>query len=94
MNKSRQNLAIAVIALFALSIILALSIAMIGKSKQQELEYQERINGLNSLIGKKLILDKDTLTIIDYSIIFDNVTLSNGTKVDLLYTTRPGKLIN
>lgn len=32
-------------------------------------------------IGKKMILDKDTLTIINYSIISETFTLSNGQKV-------------
>lgn len=33
-------------------------------------------------IGQKIILEKDTLTVVDYSLITETVTLSNGIKVN------------
>jgi hypothetical protein len=36
-------------------------------------------------LGSTIILNKDTLTIIDYSIFEENYTLSNGTKVNMFY---------
>ena len=37
------------------------------------------------LVNKKIVVDKDTLIVIDYSVIKDEVILSNGKKVALQY---------
>lgn len=44
-------------------------------------EYSKAENSIKKEVGKKVILEKDTLTIIDYSILNDTYTLSNGVKV-------------
>ena len=45
------------------------------KLKTEENKYKKHI-------GEKYIMDKDTLTIVDYSIFSENFTLSDGRKVN------------
>jgi len=45
-------------------------------------EIEKDQNKYKAEIGKKLILEKDTLTIINYSSVLENFTLSNGTIVN------------
>ena len=47
---------------------------IIGKVTQEENKYKAHI-------GEQYVIDKDTLTIVDYSIWEENFTLSNGRKV-------------
>ncbi len=51
----------------------------ITKNNKKQLE--EYTDGVESILGSKVIIDKDTLTIIDYSIFSQNYTLSNGSKI-------------
>ena len=39
-------------------------------------------NSADSLINKRIVIDKDTLIVIDYSFMDNNFTLSNGLKVN------------
>lgn len=39
-----------------------------------------------SLIGRSVVVNKDTLQIVDYSVFANSVTLSNGIEVSMHYT--------
>lgn len=44
-------------------------------------KFQEEKSKVESKLGQKVVLERDTLKIIDYSIIYQNYTLSNGQKI-------------
>jgi uncharacterized membrane protein YraQ (UPF0718 family) len=46
---------------------------------------------LQSYVGKTVVVGKDTLTIVNYSMVFENFTLSNGTKVDEQFVKQQNK---
>jgi len=62
---------IIIVVLFTISLRRCTSI--ITEADEQYKEY----------VGEKIVLENDTLTIIDYSIWRENVTLSNGTTVNI-----------
>ncbi len=37
----------------------------------------------DNMVGKKVLIDKDSLTVVDYSIIHETYTLSNGKTVSI-----------
>lgn len=45
-------------------------------SKEHEATY-------DNMVGKKVLIDKDSLTIVDYSILHETYTLSNGKTVSI-----------
>lgn len=45
-------------------------------------EYQRQADVMKSDIGKRIVIDKDTLTITDYSVFKESYTLSNGTSIN------------
>lgn len=58
-----------------LTILMTISfVLMINSLNIEEEKIKERV-------GLKVILEKDTLTIVDYSLLKTNYTLSNGTEV-------------
>jgi hypothetical protein len=52
----------------------------VGTDVTKKLNTEE--NKYKKHIGEKYIMDKDTLTIVDYSIFSENFTLSDGRKVN------------
>jgi len=58
--------------------ILALGLYLINNSINTFSKFDSKIK---SHIGNKVIIDKDTLMITDYSIIDENYTLSDGNKI-------------
>lgn len=57
-----------------------------GNDITKKLNTQE--NKYKKHIGEKYIIDKDTLTIIDYSIFSENFTLSDGRKVNYVLISK------
>lgn len=45
-------------------------------------EYQRQTDIMKSYVGEKIVIDKDTLTITDYSVFKDTYTLSNGVSIN------------
>lgn len=45
-------------------------------------EFENEINEYKSLVGEKIILEKDTLLIIDYSYLKSTIKLSNGNEIN------------
>ena len=74
---TQKKMAIAFISLVIILAILVSSITSKVSSsiKKAEEKYEKHI-------GKEYILDKDTLTIIDYSILDETLILSNGTSIN------------
>jgi len=44
-------------------------------------EHEKEVDKVKKYIGSKVVIDKDTLTILDYSMLNSNYTLSNGKEV-------------
>tara|TARA_R110002124_G_scaffold286377_2_gene467141 strand:- start:7 stop:258 length:252 start_codon:yes stop_codon:yes gene_type:complete len=68
------------IALLLCVIAVVYLLNSIGTDVSKKLNTEE--NKYKKHIGKKYIIDKDTLTIVDYSIFSENFTLSDGRKVN------------
>lgn len=66
---------IVLLSIFFILIVTGLISITVNESKSIRDKYKEQI-------GKRFILNKDTLLIIDYSLLNHNFTLSNGTKID------------
>jgi hypothetical protein len=66
--------------LWIVAVVYLLNIA--GSSVTTRLNTEE--SKYKKHIGQKHIIDKDTLTIVDYSIFSENFTLSDGRKVNYL----------
>jgi len=68
-----------IIMVFVISLIFYISVGItvvdFAKDKSKEITKSE------SVIGEKIVLDSDTLTIYDYSAFTNTYTLSNGKKV-------------
>lgn len=45
------------------------------------MEHQKEVEKVKKHIGSKVVIDKDTLTILDYSMLNSNYMLSNGKEV-------------
>ena len=70
------------IALVLCVIAVVYLLKYIGNDVTEKLNNTE--NKYKKHIGKKHIIDKDTLTIVDYSIWEENFTLSDGRKVSYI----------
>ena len=57
-------------------------LSSVVKDVSKEIDNTE--NKYKKHIGKKHVIDKDTLTIVDYSIFNENFTLSDGRKVSYI----------
>lgn len=65
---------------FNLMIILAIILSSIFNDVETEID--DKKLEYEKYIGETVIIEKDTLTIVDYSIMGDNFTLSNGLNVN------------
>ena len=74
--KTTYKMAIALV-LCIISVVYLLNSAVNDISKNLSAEE----NKYEKHIGEKYVVDKDTLTIVDYSIFNENFTLSDGRKV-------------
>lgn len=45
-------------------------------------QFTDEKSGMSAKMGKRIVVGRDTLTIVDYSMIMQNYKLSNGVKVD------------
>jgi hypothetical protein len=76
MNKTIKEMLPIILVVVGLNVIIYFGAKNAGNDlENKEAKYKAKI-------GKKFILDKDTLTIIDYSFIMSNFTLSNGVKIN------------
>lgn len=57
-------------------LIYILALTALDMQKDHEETYE-------NMVGKKILLDKDSITIIDYSILHETYTLSNGKTVSV-----------
>lgn len=62
------------VTIFAISLFMAFHL-LFDKAKKNEIEWQENI-------GKKVVVDKDTLTVVDYNPFTSAYYLSNGTSLN------------
>lgn len=62
-------------------LVLIASIVLISKHFVNKLDKVEQL--YKDKMGKTIILEGDTLTIIDYSMLNETLTLSNGKKLDV-----------
>ena len=69
------------IGLILFSVVLSCFVIILGMSKTID-AFNETNNNMSVNIGNKVLLDNDTLTIIDYKVIGNTYTLSNGVKID------------
>ncbi|HNG68552.1 MAG TPA: hypothetical protein PLP63_06390 [Saprospiraceae bacterium] len=93
---NRKFLSILLIVAFATSLLLSVTFLVFKLYQKEQEDYiknKQKLEQLDALIGKRVILDRDTFTIISYSILFNEVTLSNGRKVDIRYIEKPGIFI-
>ncbi len=51
------------------------------EAKKSGNEIQNELDSIKDKIGKRIVLEKDTFLILDYSFLKSNYTLSNGTEV-------------
>lgn len=90
---NRKFLSILLIVAFAASIVLSVTFLVFELYQKEQEDYIKSKQKLEALIGKRVVLDRDTFTIISYSILFNEITLSNGRKVDIRYIEKPGVFI-
>ena len=69
-----------IIGMIALVAVFVFCVHLLTSSITSEIDKEK--NKYKVKIGQKLILEKDTLTIIDYSSIMETFTLSNGKEVN------------
>lgn len=69
-----------IIGMFALVAIFVFYVHLLTSSITSEIDKEK--NKYKEKIGQKFILEKDTLTIIDYSSIMETFTFSNGKEVN------------
>jgi hypothetical protein len=70
---------VAFVGSIALIIVLVINVAKgLRKGAEKVIDNQKE---LKQNLGSKLVIDKDTLTIVDYSTVNQNYTLSTGAKV-------------
>lgn len=48
----------------------------------------DKYDARKELIGKRVVIDRDTLTITDYNYLKGNYTLSNGVKIDAKFVSK------
>ena len=60
-------------------VLLTIAVYSLNKSlKSAGNQLQQEKDAIESKLGKKIVMEKDTLQITDYSFIHQNYTLSNG----------------
>lgn len=69
-----------IIGMIALVVLFVFCVHLLTSSITSEIDKGK--NKYKVKIGQKIILEKDTLTIIDYSSIMETFTLSNGKEVN------------
>lgn len=93
---NRKFLSILLIVAFAASLLFSVALLILKLHKKGQENYiknKQKLEQLDGLIGNRIVLDRDTFTIISYSILFNEITLSNGRKVDIRYIEKPGVFI-
>lgn len=93
---NRKFLSILLIVAFAASLLFSVALLILKLYKKEQENYiknKQKLEQLDGLIGNRIVLDRDTFTIISYSILFNEITLSNGRKVDIRYIEKPGVFI-
>ena len=82
-----NRIILATIVVFcSFSLVLSIN-KILGKTKEKKTKYENHI-------GKKYTLNKDTLTIIDYSMALETFTLSDGTLVSYKFISKQSALID
>ena len=71
-----------------LSVIVVLSIISVSFLSYGNNKIKELKEKCNAKIGSVIIISDDTLTIMDYSLIEENFTLSNGEKISMSYVIK------
>lgn len=61
-------------------LMIVAGIALLTNTILHGIEKEKKSFSIN--VGKKIVVGKDTLTIMDYSTVMETYSLSNGTKVD------------
>ncbi len=84
LKQEMRKLKLQIFASFLLVLILIILVAFGIQNRVNNVIFSEKSN-LENNIGKKVIIDNDTLTIVNYSLIKGEYTLSNGTKIDKSY---------
>ena len=69
-----------IIGMIALIVVFVFCVHLLTDSITSDIDKEK--NKYKIKIGQKFILEKDTLTIIDYSSIMETFTLSNGKEVN------------
>ena len=72
-----KKVIIGVVAFVSISFIIGITLADKVNDEIKELEETYKVN-----LGKKILIDKDSLTIIDYSTFNESYTLSNGKSIN------------
>jgi len=72
-----KQLITGVIAFISVTFIIGIWLADNVNNEIKELEETYKVN-----LGKKILIDKDSLTIIDYSTFNESYTLSNGKSIN------------
>jgi hypothetical protein len=67
--------------LVTIGLVILMSICFTFLTKSCESEFNKEKAKIEVNIGKRVVIEKDTLLITDYSILESNYTLSNGKKV-------------
>jgi hypothetical protein len=65
-------------------IVIILALVVFGIVMAARRSYKEK-QEYTSHLGQKVVVDKDTLTVVDYSTWFETYTLSNGQKISIDY---------
>lgn len=69
-----------IVLLATIGSIVGLVWILISFSNEMAKEHEETYD---NMVGKKVLIDKDSLTVVDYSIIHETYTLSNGKTVSI-----------
>ena len=77
--RSSRNFSTILTSLLALVVLIGLLTGKLGDIRgKNKVKYQQHV-------GKQLVIDGDTLTITDYSVMEESFYLSNGSKVNFYY---------
>ena len=69
-----------IIGIIALATLFVFCVLLLTTSITSEIDKEK--SKYKTKIGQKLVLEKDTLTIVDYSSVMETFTLSNGKEVN------------
>jgi len=90
MKKIKPGTAIFVIVFLLIILAMLWIIAINGLISDVGNLYRDEVNKFSKNIGKKAILEKDTLEVVDYSIWNGTYTLSNGKYVSREFVRKEG----